>query len=413
MVMVYPLNVTSRINTNEILRFAQIWNAIRGVENFFSALINVLNQRSSASIIMEKYKVGILGATGMVGQNYIKLLDKHPWFEVSYLAAAPETVGERYGKAIIGKWQMDTAMPENVANIILEDVSNVEKAKGKCDFVFSAFGMADEEAIKNCENQYAKAGIPVVSNTSANRHTGDVPMIVPEVNPDHLEMVKIQQKNRSWNKGFVVTKPNCSLQSYIIPIYALMQAGFEIKKMIVTTLQAVSGAGYPGVPSLDMIDNVVPYIKGEEEKSELEPLKILGEIKARKFVNFDGIQISAHCNRVPVINGHLACASILFGDKKPDKEEVINIWRNFKSEPQELKLPFAPIPPIVYKEEENRPQPRKDRNESNGMGIVVGRLRKCNVFDYRFACLSHNTVRGAAGGGILTAELLAEKGMIK
>ncbi|MCK5084391.1 MAG: aspartate-semialdehyde dehydrogenase [Candidatus Pacebacteria bacterium] len=361
---------------------------------------------------MKKYKVGILGATGMVGQNYIKLLEDHPWFDISYLAASPRTAGEKYGREMKDKWQMDVAMPENVLNIVLEDVGNVEKIKGKCDLVFSSFGMNSDEKIRDCENKYAKFGLPVVSSSSANRHTKDVPMIVPEVNSGHLEMIKIQKKNHLWDKGFIVTKPNCSLQSYIIPVYALMKAGYEVKKMIVTTLQAVSGGGYPGIASLDMIDNVVPYIGGEEEKSETEPLKVLGKIENGNYKNFDDLKISAHCNRVPVADGHLACVSMLFGKNKPNKSEIINIWRDFRPDIQGLNLPFAPSPTIIYKEEENRPQPKKDRQEGNGMAITIGRLRECNVFDHKFTCLSHNTIRGAAGGGILLAELLAKKRLI-
>ena len=362
---------------------------------------------------MKKIKVGILGATGMVGQNYIRLLEEHPWFEISHLAAAPQTAGKKYGEEMTGKWQMDTSMPKNVSEIVLADVSNIESAKNNCDFVFSAFAMESDDAIRKCENKYAEAGIPVISSSSANRWVKDVPMIVPEVNPNHLEMIKIQQKNNSWDKGFVVTKPNCSLQSYIIPIYALMEAGFEVKKIIVTTMQAVSGGGYPGVPSLDVIDNIIPLIKGEEEKSEKEPLKVLGSIKDGVLKDFDDLQISAHCNRVAVTDGHLACVSVLFGDKKPSEEKIISIWEKFKAEPQRLELPLAPMPPIIYKKEDNRPQPKKDRLEKRGMAVTIGRLRKCNVFDYRFTCLSHNIIRGAAGGGVLTAELLMKKGIIK
>ena len=361
---------------------------------------------------MKKYKVGVLGATGVVGQNYIKLLNDHPWFEVVYAAGAPDQAGKKYEEAVRGNWQMDIPIPENIAGLTVEAVSDVAKANGKCEFVFSAFNMSNNEMIKDCENQYANIGIPVISNTSAHRYSKDVPMLIPEINASHLEMIKIQQENHSWDKGFVITKPNCSLQSYIIPIYALMRAGYEVKKMIITTLQAVSGGGYPGVPSLDVVDNVNPCIGGEEEKTELEPLKILGKIENKEFVEFKDLQISAHCNRVAVTDGHLACVSVLFGDNKPNKEEILEIWQNFKAEPQELDLPFAPQPPIIYKEEDNRPQPRKDRYNGKGMAATVGRLRECNVFDYRFACLSHNTIRGAAGGAILGAELLVKKGYI-
>jgi len=295
-------------------------------------------------------------------------------------------------------------------NKVLKDI---EKIKNKCDFVFSAFEITDKNKVKEIEERYAKAGIPVISNASANRWTDDVPMLIPEINGSHLKIIKTQQKNHGWDKGFIVVKPNCSLQSYITPIYALQKAGYSIKKIIITTLQAVSGAGYPGVPSLDMIDNVVPFIGGEEEKTEEEPLKILGEIKDGKFVKNKDLKISATCTRVPVSDGHIATINILFKGKIPTKEEIIKIWTDFKSLPQELDLPFAPVNPIIYKEEENRPQPKKDRNNDKGMAVTIGRLRDCNIFDYKFVTLSHNTIRGAAGGGILNAELLVKEGYIK
>ena len=362
---------------------------------------------------MKKFKVGILGATGMVGQNYIRLLENHPWFDVVYLAASSNSAGITYEEATKGRWQMTTEIPSSIKNIIVEDVSDINKAIEKCDFVFSAFEISDKNLVKEIEEKYASAGIPVVSNASANRWTEDVPMLIPEINSSHLEMIDIQKKNHNWDKGFIVVKPNCSLQSYITPIYALNQAGYPVKKIMITTLQAVSGAGYPGVPSLDMIDNVVPFIGGEEDKTEEEPLKILGTISNNKFIKNEDISISATCTRVPVSDGHLATVNILFKDKKPTKEEIIKIWNEFKSIPQELDLPFAPVYPIVYKEEENRPQPKKDRNNDKGMTTTIGRLRDCKIFDYKFVSLSHNTVRGAAGGGILNAELLVKKGYLK
>ncbi|MFA6177350.1 MAG: aspartate-semialdehyde dehydrogenase [Candidatus Paceibacterota bacterium] len=362
---------------------------------------------------MKKLKVGILGATGMVGQNYIRLLENHPYFEVVYLAASANSANKNYSTAVKNRWQMNSAIPENVKNILVADVADIEKAKKTCDFVFSAFEIPNKEAIKEIEEKYAEAGIPVVSNASANRPTLDVPMLIPEINGEHLEMIEIQKKNHNWKKGFIVVKPNCSLQSYLTPIFALEKAGYPIKKIFITTLQAVSGAGYPGVPSLDMIDNVVPYIGGEEEKTEIEPLKILGSIKNGKFIQKKDLEISAHCTRVPVTDGHLACINILFKNKKPTAEKIIEIWRKFKGLPQELKLPSAPICPIIYKEEENRPQPKKDRDNDKGMAVTVGRLRKCKIFDYKFMSLSHNTVRGAAGGGILNAELLFKKNYLK
>lgn len=362
---------------------------------------------------MKKFKVGILGATGMVGQKYISLLENHPWFEVVYLAASTNSAGLRYEESVKNRWQMNKPIPESVKNIVVEEVENYQKAIKKCDFVFSAFEISDKNLIKSIEEKYAEVGIPVVSNASANRQTEDVPMLIPEINSEHLKMIKIQQKNHNWDKGFIVVKPNCSLQSYLTPIYALIKAGYSVKKIMITTLQAVSGAGYPGVPSLDIIDNVIPFIGGEEEKTEEEPLKILGVIKNNKFEKNKDIKISATCTRVPVSDGHLATVNILFKDKKPKKEEILKIWKEFKSVPQDLKLPFAPINPIIYKEEENRPQPKKDRDTDKGMAVTVGRLRDCKIFDYKFVALSHNTVRGAAGGGILNAELLVKKGFIK
>jgi aspartate-semialdehyde dehydrogenase len=360
---------------------------------------------------MEKIKVGVLGATGMVGQMYITLLEHHPWFEVIYIAASPRSAGKRYSEAVSGRWHMRTSIPENVRQLTVEDASALEEALGECSFVFSALAM-EKQAIRDLENKYAQNDIPVVSNASAHRWTEDVPMLLPEINFDHLEIIPIQRKNHGWQKGLVVVKPNCSLQSYLTPIYALDKAGFKVIRMIATTLQAVSGAGYPGVASLDVVDNVVPFIDGEEEKSENEPHKILGTIENNKIVNNDSIQISAHCNRVPVCDGHTACVSIEFDENKPSKEEIIQVWCEFRSLPQELKLPSAPERPIIYCEEDDRPQPRKDRDNDKGMAVTVGRLRECNVFDFRFVGVSHNTIRGAAGGGILNAELLKAQGFL-
>lgn len=360
---------------------------------------------------MEKINVGVIGATGMVGQNYIRLLDNHPWFNVTYVAASPKSAGKSYEEAVMGKWQMISGPPENVRKLVVKDANDVSQAIGKCALVFSALEM-EKEKIRELEAAYAKAGIAVFSNASANRHVDNVPMLIPEINSNHIEIIPQQKKVNGWDKGFIVVKPNCSLQSYMAPVYALIKAGYEVKRMIITTMQAVSGAGYPGVPSLDMIDNMVPFISGEEEKSEIEPQKIMGKIVNGKIVNDTNMKISAHCNRVPVIDGHTACVSLEFGAKKPSLEEIKKIWKEFRSEPQELNLPFAPKKPIIYREEPNRPQPRKDRDTDKGMAVTVGRLRECKVFDIRFVCLSHNTVRGAAGGGILNAELLKAKGYL-
>lgn len=371
------------------------------------------------SDMAKKLKVGILGATGMVGQNYIRLLEGHPWFEVTFVAASANSAGVKYAESVKGRWQMSTPIPKKVAGLIVKDVADIKEAVKSCDFVFSAFEMPDKKLIKETEEKYAEAGLPVVSNASANRWTEDVPMLIPEINAHHTEIIKVQQKNHEWKKGlhaqtgFIAVKPNCSLQSYLTPIFALNQAGYPVSKIILTTLQAISGAGYPGVPSLDMIDNIVPLIGGEEEKTEQEPLKILGEIKNGKFTKYTKLQVSATCTRVPVTDGHTASVSIKFAGKKPSVEEIKKIWRNFKGEPQKLKLPFAPEQPIIYTEEENRPQPKKDRDNDKGMAVTVGRLRECPVFDYKFVALSHNTTRGAAGGGILNAELLVKQGYIK
>jgi aspartate-semialdehyde dehydrogenase len=358
---------------------------------------------------MKKLKVGVIGATGMVGQNYIRLLNNHPWFEVVYVAASARSAGKTYKDAVGGRWLMEDQIPVHLENVVVEDAGNVDAAREKCDFIFSAVEI-DKKTVRELEDRYASKGIPVISNNSAHRHTGDVPMVVAEVNPHHLDIIPAQQKRYNTERGFIVVKPNCSVQSYMTPVYALIKAGYPISQMIVSTLQAVSGGGYPGVSSMDMIDNVVPYIGGEEEKSEIEPLKILGRIEDGKFQDYDQIKISAHCNRVPVIDGHMACVSIKFEKEKPSKEEILSIWKEFSALPQELDLPFAPLQPIIYKTEQNRPQPRKDRNLDKAMAITIGRLRECNVFDYRFVGLSHNTVRGAAGGGILNAELVKAQG---
>ena len=303
-------------------------------------------------------------------------------------------------------------MTEKVRDFVVEDAGNVDKAIGRCQLVFSAVEL-DKQSILKLESEYAAKGFAVVSNNSAHRSTDNVPVMIPEINPDHLSIIPAQQKKYSWNRGFLVVKPNCSIQSYMLPIYALIKAGYKIDKMILTTLQALSGAGYPGPAAIDLVDNTIPFISGEEEKSEIEPRKILGRIENDKFVPDDSIKISAHCNRVAVTDGHTACVSLLFADKKPELDEIKNIWQNFSALPQELKLPSAPVPPIIYREEVNRPQPQKDRDSGYGMAVTVGRLRKCNVFDIRFIGLHHNTVRGAAGGSILTAELLKAKGYIK
>jgi aspartate-semialdehyde dehydrogenase len=359
---------------------------------------------------MEKIKVGVIGGTGMVGQNYIRLLRNHPWFEVTYIAASPRSAGKTYAEAVSGRWLMPEPAPEKIKGLVVKDANLVESAQGKCGLVFSAIE-ADKDTVRKLEEEYAKSGMAVVSNNSAHRNTSDVPMMIPEVNPGHAELIRFQRAQRGWEKGLIAVKPNCSIQSYVTPLFALIEAGYRIEAVIVATLQAVSGAGFPGPASLQMIDNVIPYIKGEEEKSELEPLRILGQLREGRIVPENSFKISAHCNRVPVIDGHMACVSVKFAGRKPSIEEIIKIWKSFTAEPQKLKLPSAPEPAIIYRDEVDRPQPRMDRDAGVGMAVTVGRLRECEVFDYRFVGLSHNTVRGAAGGAILTAELLKAQGL--
>ncbi len=357
---------------------------------------------------MEKLKVGVIGATGMVGQQYIRLLENHPWFEVMYVAASPRSAGKKYSEAVEGRWAMKTPIPEGVKDLEVHDASKVDEAK-ECDFVFSAVEMSKDE-IRAIENEYAAADIPVVSNNSAHRWTDNVPMLIPEINHSHVDIIADQKKANGWNKGFVAVKPNCSLQSYLTPIYALIDAGYEVKEIILTTLQAISGAGKTFDSFPEILDNVIPNIGGEEEKTEKEPFKILGKVESGKIINDESIKISSTTTRVPASDGHMACVSVKFGDKKPTEDEIKKIWNEFSSEPQELKLPFAPEKAITYLDDEFRPQTKLDRDNDKGMTVTCGRLRPCKVFDIRFVGLSHNTVRGAAGGGVLNAELLKAKG---
>lgn len=358
-----------------------------------------------------KIKAGVIGATGMVGQNYICLLNNHPWFEVTYVAASSRSAGKTYKEAVKDRWLMDKSIPDYAANMIVEDAGDVKKAVRSCDLVFSAVSM-EKSAVRELESEYARSGVKVVSNNSAHRSTRDVPVLIPEINHEHLDVLSAQRKNHDFGKGLIVVKPNCSIQSYMIPIHALRKAGFHVNKAIIATMQSMSGAGYPGPAGLDMVDNIIPFISGEEEKSEQEPAKIFGRVENGIIAEDKSIVISAHCNRVPVIDGHMACVSIGFDSRVPDMEEVLSAWKEYNSYAVELKLPSAPDPAIIYREETNRPQPRKDRNAGKGMAVTVGRLRKCDVLDYKFVGLSHNTVRGAAGGAILMAELLAAKGFI-
>ncbi|MFX0007704.1 MAG: aspartate-semialdehyde dehydrogenase [Promethearchaeota archaeon] len=362
---------------------------------------------------MKKYNVSILGATGMVGQNYIKLLHNHPWFNIVDVAASPRSAGKPYKEAVNAKWQMSISIPDSIKNLVIRDVQDFKDIPKNLDIIFSAVSMPQKEQIKELELKYANRGFPVISNNSAHRWTPDVPMIIAEINHEHVNIIPLQQKTRGFTNGFIVVKPNCSLQSYLTPIYALEEAGFKVDKLVITTLQAVSGAGYTGVPSLDIIDNIVPYIEGEEEKTEQEPLKILGKIGKTGIEIRNDIKISATCTRVPVSDGHTASVNMKFKEDVPTRKEIIQIWTSFKSVPQELELPFAPKKPILYLENIDRPQPKKDRDNDKGMTVTVGRLREDSVFDYKFVSLSHNTVRGAAGGAILNAELLISKGFVK
>ena len=360
-------------------------------------------------IMDKKLKVGILGGTGMVGQRFISLLENHPWFEVVAIAASPRSAGKKYEDAIGGRWKMTTPMPEAVKNIIVEDVSNVEEVASKVDFVFSAVDMSKDE-IKKIEEEYAKTEIPVVSNNSAHRWTPDVPMVVPELNPEHLEVIESQKKRLGTTRGFIAVKPNCSIQSYTPALHALKKAGYEPKTVVATTYQAISGAGKTFKDWPEMEGNIIPFIGGEEEKSEQEPLRIWGHIENGEIVKADGPVITTQCIRVPVLNGHTAAVFVTFEEgKKPSKEEIIRVWREYSGVPQELKLPSAPEHFIQYLEDDNRPQVSMDVDYENGFGVSMGRLREDTVFDYKFVGLSHNTVRGAAGGAVLTAELLTAK----
>lgn len=357
----------------------------------------------------EKLKVGILGATGMVGQRFISLLADHPWFEVKTLAASPRSAGKTYEEAVGPRWKMTTPMPEAVKNIVVKDVNDVEEVSAEVDFCFSAVDMKKEE-IRAIEEAYAKAETPVVSNNSAHRWTEDVPMIVPELNPQHLEIIPYQKKRLGTSNGFICVKPNCSIQSYTPALHALME--FKPTQVVAATYQAISGAGKTFKDWPEMEGNIIPYIGGEEEKSEQEPLRIWGHIEDGKIVKANAPLITTQCIRVPVLNGHTAAVFVNF-EKKPSKEQMIEKWVNFKGAPQELNLPSAPKQFIHYREEDDRPQVSLDVDCEGGFAVTLGRLREDTLFDYKFVGLSHNTIRGAAGGGVLMAELLKAKGYIK
>ena len=356
----------------------------------------------------QKLKVGILGATGMVGQRFISLLENHPWFEVTTLAASPRSAGKTYEEAVGGRWKMDTPMPEAVKKLVVMNVNEVEKVASTVDFVFSAVDMSKEE-IKAIEEEYAKTETPVVSNNSAHRWTPDVPMVVPEINPEHFEVIESQKKRLGTTRGFIAVKPNCSIQSYAPVLTAWKE--FEPYEVVATTYQAISGAGKTFKDWPEMVENIIPYIGGEEEKSEQEPLRIWGKVENGQIVKASEPVITCQCIRVPVLNGHTAAVFVKFR-KNPTKEQLIEKLVNFKGFPQEAELPSAPKQFIQYLEEDNRPQVKMDVNFENGMGISVGRLREDTVYDWKFVGLSHNTVRGAAGGAVLCAETLVAKKFI-
>lgn len=356
---------------------------------------------------MKKYKVGIIGATGMVGQRFACLLENHPWFEVTALAASSRSAGKPYKDTIDGRWLMSTPIPENIKDMVVMDAADVESVAAKVDFVFCAVNMKKDE-IKALEESYAKAECPVVSNNSAHRFTPDVPMVIPEINADHIKIIESQRKRLGTKRGFVAVKSNCSLQSYVPAIHPLKELGVD--KVLACTYQAISGAGKNFDTWPEMVDNLIPYIGGEEEKSEKEPLKIWGEIKDGEIVSTNDIAITSQCLRVPVSDGHTAAVFMSFKDKKPSVDEIIKIWESYKGRAQELELPSAPKQFLHYFTEPDHPQIKEARTLEDGMAISIGRLREDTQYDYKFVCMSHNTLRGAAGGAVLLAELLCAEG---
>ena len=356
-----------------------------------------------------KLRVGILGGTGMVGQRFISLLDNHPWFEVTAIAASPRSAGKTYGECIDGRWKLETPCPEAVKGIVVKNVKDVEAVAAEVDFCFSAVDMSKDE-IRAIEEEYAKTETPVVSNNSAHRWTPDVPMIIPEINPEHAQVIEYQKKRLGTTRGFIAVKPNCSIQSYT-PVFAAWKE-YEPWQALVSTYQAISGAGKTFRDGPEMEGNIIPYIGGEEEKSEREPLRVFGTIENGVIRPADGLTITSQCIRVPVLYGHTATVFVNLR-KKADKEELIEKMRAFRGAPQELGLPSAPANFIQYLEEDNRPQVQLDVNYERGFGVSIGRLRPDTIFDWKFVGLSHNTIRGAAGGGVLCAELLKAQGYIQ
>ncbi|MGN0620074.1 MAG: aspartate-semialdehyde dehydrogenase [Ruminiclostridium sp.] len=356
---------------------------------------------------MKQYKVGIIGATGMVGQRFAVLLENHPWFKVTTLAASPRSAGKTYKEAVGSRWLIETPMPKDMEDIVIMDATaDIEKITSQVDFVFCAVDMKKDE-IKALEEAYAKHECPVMSNNSAHRFTEDVPMIIPEINDAHMEVVEAQKKRLGTKRGFISVKSNCSIQSYVPALSPLRK--FGITKVLACTYQAISGAGKTFETWPEMVDNLIPYIGGEEEKSEQEPLKVWGKVEDGRIVKTDSPSITTQCLRVPVSNGHFAAVFVSF-ENKPSKEEILNIWKEFRGAPQELELPSAPKQFLNYFEEDNMPQAKLHRNLENGMAVSIGRLRPDTQYDYKFVCLSHNTLRGAAGGAVLMAELYAAKG---
>ncbi len=355
---------------------------------------------------MNKKRVGVVGATGMVGQRFLTLLDNHPYFEVTALAASPRSAGKTYEEALGGRWKLKVPMPEYAKNMVVINAAEINVMKELCDFVFCAVDMKKDE-IKALEESYAKAEIPVVSNNAAHRWTEDVPMVIPEINHAHLEVIEAQRKRLGTKKGFIAVKPNCSIQSYVPMLTPLLK--YKPTQVVATTYQAISGAGKTFNEWPEMVDNVIPYIGGEEEKSEQEPLRVWGKVENGKIVKADAPLITTQCIRVPVTDGHTAAVFVKF-ENKPTKEEILKAWDEFQGPPQELGLPHAPEKFITYFEEDNRPQAGVDRDIYGGMGVTVGRLREDTLFDYKFVGLSHNTLRGAAGGAVLIAELLYRLG---
>ena len=356
---------------------------------------------------MKKYNVGIVGATGMVGQRFITLMEGHPWFNLTTLAASSRSAGKPYGEAVSDRWQMTTPLPEIAKNLMVLDAEqDAETIAAGVDFIFCAVDMKKEE-IKALEERYAKLECPVISNNGAHRGTTDVPMVIPEINAEHLAVIEAQRKRLGTKRGFIAVKSNCSIQSYVPALHPLLK--FGVKEVVACTYQAISGAGKTFESWPEMVDNVIPYIGGEEEKSEQEPMKVWGSVENGQIVAATSPTITTQCIRVPVTDGHLAAVFVRF-EQKPSKEEILQLWKEFQGRPQELKLPLAPVQFLHYFEEDNRPQSNLDRNLERGMVVSIGRLREDTVYDYKFVCISHNTLRGAAGGAVLLAELLCAEG---